>query len=148
MRSVILTLAMLTAQNQNLPLAPVHGALNPAVRQSTIATTICVRGWTATIRPPESYTHDIKLQLVRAAHGKMGDYELDHFIPLELGGAPYDRRNLWLEPHAGKWGSYVKDRLENRLHDLVCAHQLSLAKAREEIRTNWIAAYRQQFGDK
>src|SRR5215510_5854842 len=30
--------------------------LNPAVTQATIGTTICVRGWTATIRPPPSYT--------------------------------------------------------------------------------------------
>ena len=36
------------------------GALNPAVTQATIRTTICRRGWTRTIRPPVSYTNALK----------------------------------------------------------------------------------------
>lgn len=126
-----------------LPTVP--GAINPAVRQSNIGTTICVRGWTETVRPPEEYTYAIKRALAAKAHMKMSDAELDHEIPLELGGAPKDTRNLWLEPHAGQWGSYVKDRLENRLKVLVCSHRMKLSKARELIRTNWIAAYRKVF---
>jgi len=34
--------------------------LNPAVTQSTIDQTICVSGWTATVRPPESNTESLK----------------------------------------------------------------------------------------
>jgi hypothetical protein len=30
------------------------GALNPKVTQATIGTTICVRGWTQTVRPPQA----------------------------------------------------------------------------------------------
>src|ERR1035437_3182978 len=36
------------------------GALNPAVTQATIGMTICVSGWTTTVRPPTSYTTPLK----------------------------------------------------------------------------------------
>jgi hypothetical protein len=79
------------------------GALNPEVTQETIGATICVRGWTRTVRPPQQYTHALKRQQIREfgyADRKLGDYEEDHLVPLGLGGAPYDPRNLWPEPHA------------------------------------------------
>src|SRR2546421_8893359 len=38
------------------------GATNPAVTQDTIASTICVKGWTATVRPPVSVTTQIKIE--------------------------------------------------------------------------------------
>ena len=68
-------------------LAPVPGEVNPAVTQDTIHQTICVSGYTATIRPTVSYTNDLKRRLLAEQHlkGTIGDYELDHFIPLELG---------------------------------------------------------------
>jgi hypothetical protein len=68
--------------------------------------------------------------------------ELDHLIPLELGGAPRSIRNLWPESAAGAWGYHSKDRLENRLKRLVCDHVLALRAAQRAIATNWISAYR------
>ena len=124
----------------------VPGALNQAVTQDTISTTICVPGWSATIRPSKYYTEALKYKLVRATHGKVGDYELDHAIPLELGGAASDPRNLWLEPHAGKWGSLKKDRLENKLKALVCKGTITLDEARKEIWPHWVAAYKRRIG--
>ena len=58
-----------------------------------------------------------------------------HLVPLELGGSPASPRNLWPEPHhvAGGWGSYRKDRLENRLNHLVCRGRITLAVARHAI---------------
>src|SRR5258708_214889 len=71
------------------------GAINAAVTQATIGRTICVRGWTATIRPPVSYTSALKRKQMTAyaASGTTGQYEEDHLISLELGGAPRDPRN-------------------------------------------------------
>lgn len=36
-----------------------------------------------------------------AYHRPASYYEYDHFVPLELGGATNDRRNLW--PERGAW---------------------------------------------
>lgn len=122
------------------------GAINPAVTQATIGDTICIPGWTRTVRPPERYTEELKRRQI-AEYGYadrwLGDYEEDHLIPLELGGAPSDPRNLWPEPHRaeGGWGSRRKDYLENLLKRLVCAGQLPLDTARRAIAENWIAAY-------
>jgi hypothetical protein len=69
------------------------GALNPEVTQATIGSTICVRGWTRTIRPPQSYTSALKRQQLREfgySDRRMSDFEEDHLVPLALGGAPYD----------------------------------------------------------
>jgi hypothetical protein len=38
--------------------------LNPAVTQATIEQTICVRGWTKTVRPPVSYTGSVKHKMM------------------------------------------------------------------------------------
>ena len=38
------------------------GSLNPDVTQATIGSTVCVRGWTATVRPPTSYTSALKVR--------------------------------------------------------------------------------------
>ena len=71
-----------------------------------------------------------------------------HLISLELGGSPDNPRNLWPQPHhvIGGWGSYAKDRLENRLHTLVCRGRLPLAQAQREIAGNWIVAYKRYVG--
>lgn len=121
------------------------GALNPAVTQATLSSTICVSGWTRTVRPPSSVTGPEKLASMQA-YGDAGSprsYEYDHLVSLELGGAPNDRRNLWPEPGGSP---NPKDRLENRLHALVCSGQLALTAAQHEIATDWVQAYRSVFG--
>jgi hypothetical protein len=64
------------------------GSLSPAVTQATIDQTICVEGWTATVRPPETITEQEKAASMAAYGdtGSLGDYEYDHFVPLELRG--------------------------------------------------------------
>ena len=76
------------------------GALNPDVTQANIHTTICVRGWTRTVRPPVEYTNDLKMRQMReyGESGPTSTYQEDHLISLELGGDPRDPRNLWPEP--------------------------------------------------
>ncbi|WP_231567786.1 DUF3761 domain-containing protein [Sinomonas humi] len=127
--------------------AATPGATNPSVSQGDIASTICVSGWTTTVRPPSSYTSQLKLDQLRAGYAYQGDlnpadYEEDHLIPLELGGAPSDVHNLWPEPStASTGGSKAKDDLENKLHTLVCSGQLALATAQQAIATDWWDAY-------
>jgi hypothetical protein len=77
------------------------GALNPDVTQATIRSTICVSGWTKTVRPPASYTDHLKRQQ-KIAYGEANvpdsQLEEDHLIALGIGGAPRDPANLWPNP--------------------------------------------------
>lgn len=114
------------------------GAVNPAVTQATIDRTICVSGWTATVRPPANVTEPEK-RASMAAYGDTGsirDYEYDHLVPLELGGAVNDPRNLWPEPGGSP---NPKDGVENALRGMVCAGQMPLARAQRIIATSWVA---------
>ena len=106
------------------------GVLNPDVTQADIRSTICSHGWTATIRPPSSYTDELKRKQMRqyGETGTLSDYQEDHLISLELGGSPTDPRNLWPEPYPR--ASEV-DRIENELNAQVCSGQLTLAQAQE-----------------
>jgi hypothetical protein len=69
-----------------------------------------------------------------------GTYELDHLVPLELGG-DNSNRNLWPEPASPGPGFHQKDDLENYLHDAVCAGRMQLADAQSGIAANWLALY-------
>ncbi|MET8763342.1 hypothetical protein [Lentzea sp. NPDC004782] len=119
------------------------GATNPDVTQDTIDQTICVSGWTRTVRPPASYTNALKVKQI-AEYGyddtSTADYEEDHLIPLELGGAPRDPRNLWPEPHYGDRTAANKDSIENALKRAVCNGQVALVDAQNAIATDWTTA--------
>ena len=106
------------------------GVLNPDVTQADIRSTICRHGWTETIRPPTSYTDDLKRRQMRqyGETGSLSDYQEDHLISLELGGSPTDPRNLWPEPYPR--ASDV-DKIENELNGEVCSGQLTLAQAQQ-----------------
>ena len=122
------------------------GALNPAVTQARIGSTICRSGWTSTVRPPESITEPEKIASI-AAYGDGGpvsSYEYDHDVPLELGGAVNDPRNLWPEPdYPSRAGFYLnpKDHLERALNRLVCGREMALSEAQRLIAGNWVSAY-------
>ncbi len=108
------------------------GVRDPDVTQATIRRTVCVAGWTRTIRPPSSYTSELKLRQMReyGESGPSSAYEEDHLISLELGGHPRDPRNLWPEPIAR---ARAVDAIENRLHAQLCAGRITLARAQSEI---------------
>ena len=118
------------------------GATNPKVTQATIGVSICQSGWTATVRPPASYTNHLKLEQM-AAYGWAGppsDYEEDHLVPLELGGAPRDPANLWPEP--GERNN-PKDKVENAAKRAVCGGNMQLADAQQAIAADWVSFGRQ-----
>jgi hypothetical protein len=112
-------------------LARTPGVLNPDVTQANIASTICKHGWTRTIRPPTSYTNELKQRQMReyGVSGSPSDYQEDHLISLELGGHPTDARNLWPEPYPR---AAEVDSIENELNAKVCAGDLSLDEAQRK----------------
>ena len=116
------------------------GSINPSVDQNNIKNTICIPGFSKTIRPPVSYTGPLKVNLIHS-YGftdSRANYELDHLIPLEVGGNPRSVTNLWPEPGYGQYNFHVKDRFENYLHNAVCEGSMSLDEAQKEIATNWV----------
>ena len=123
------------------------GFTNSAVTQENIKATICVSGWTATIRPTASYTTKLKLQQLKSGpyQSALGPaaFEEDHLISLEIGGNPTDPRNLWPQlwnPADGQ-GAHKKDHLENTLKALVCAGKITLLEAQHAVSTNWKVAF-------
>lgn len=133
------------------------GATNPAVTQKTIKTTICTSGYTATVRPTEPVTEAEKRKAVPGYGWPKGtsltNFEYDHLIPLELGGAANSPKNLFPEQHSVNVGgldegSLVKDGLENKLAAIVCSTHplLTLRQAQRAIATNWVLAYERWMG--
>ena len=145
-------------------LYPVHattsGFVNPDITQANINQTICNPQWsTKSIRPPVSYTNNLKKQQLAASHATdktPARYEEDHLVSLELGGHPRDPRNLWPErwgtpghPLTSKGpfpshlvGAKAKDTTENALRAEVCHGTLTLREAQFIIATDWFKYYR------
>lgn len=135
-----------TCSRSYLPLPDPYctpGVYYSAVTQSNIHSTICVSGWTSTVRPPTSYTDPLKAQGIidyGYSDTNMSDYEEDHLVPLELGGSPKDPGNLWPEPRYGSPTAYSKDGVETKLKNAVCDGRITLSSARSAIKNNWTTA--------
>lgn len=105
---------------------------------------ICAPGYAQRVRNVTQASRDAvygAYGIVTAFDGTNG--QLDHLVSLELGGTNA-RANLW--PQAAGAGAEHKDRLENALHDEVCAGTLGLRRAQLLIARDWVAAYRARFG--
>jgi hypothetical protein len=79
--------------------------------------------------------------------GPHPDWEVDHLIPLCLGGADSDA-NRWPEPRRSiekEWPAELKDDLEHRLCEMVCAGELDVRQAQAEISSDWTESYRLRF---
>jgi len=114
------------------------GSIDPDVTQADIRSTICKKGWTATVRPPEAQTERFKYDVAYPHYGtRAGERtELDHLVPLELGGSN-DATNLWPEyPPSPN----PKDKVEDALNHAVCDGRVSLARAQAAIASDWMTA--------
>jgi hypothetical protein len=107
---------------------------------------ICVPGYTKTVR---NVPQEVKEQAYRS-YGiysrQKGEYEVDHLVSLELGGSN-SIKNLWPESFVThSLNAHIKDEVENKLHELICSHQIPVEQAQAEISHNWIAAYEKYVG--
>ncbi len=117
-------------------------AFTDATRQE-----ICVLGYAKRIRAvPAKVKQQVYREYGIRKH-QPGEYEVDHLIPLELGGSNHIA-NLWPELYQGPHNAHNKDKLEDFLHQQVCAGNVSLEQAQQQIKTNWIAAYQQYLADR
>lgn len=101
---------------------------------------VCTKGYTKTVRNvPQSEKDEVYKEYGIYSH-KTGEYEVDHFISLELGGSN-DISNLWPEAADPVPGFHQKDLVENYLNKQVCQGIISLSEAQKEISTNWLEVY-------
>jgi hypothetical protein len=105
---------------------------------------LCSPGFhTSTIRNvPDSERHAVEVEYGLAPRGYGSTLEIDHIISLELGGSN-TIANLYPERAPGY---SVKDKLENRLHQMVCSGSITLRAAQQDIAQNWQTLYARVFG--
>jgi hypothetical protein len=140
------TAGLTCAGAQQLPRAD----LTPGVAATTNIASLCVRGYSGSVRPRGIAWRRIKDAVYtrygvprghRSEFDRQGKrrpaYAIDHLIPIELGGSPEDLRNLWPEPINE---SRRKDRVENALHSLVCSSAMPIATAQRAIARDWRSA--------
>lgn len=121
------------------------GATDPAVTPQNLHATVCVKGYTARVRPDKEMTNRLKraqMRQYRYTDANPQHYEEDHLIPLNIGGSPTDPKNLWPQPRFGEWGADEKNDLEFVVYKMVCKGELTLPEAQQRIAHNWIEAYK------
>jgi hypothetical protein len=119
--------------------------LTPGATRSVAMTEICAVSHEDVVGDvPDAVRHQV-FQEYGIANAKAEKYEVDYLIAPGLGGAE-DIRNLWPEPRFdAKWNSYVKDQLEEYLHESVCAGKVNLQTAQADESRDWISAYQKYF---
>jgi hypothetical protein len=165
MGTLLALLAVVLISSPNPGVTP--GEADPAVTQANVQQTICRSGYTSRVRR----TTQAMVSQVFAAYSLplewRSDFEVDHLIPLELGGAD-TIRNLWPQPYcptkkeraaancgvkpaayglqqrsicAPCFGAREKDVVETTFKRRVCRGLMKLVDAQQRIAKNWYAEY-------
>jgi hypothetical protein len=115
--------------------------LTPGAVMTTDPSVVCHPGYAMTVRHTSGrLKHHIYVEYGLDRRG--GHYEVDHLIPLSIGGSDV-AENLWPQSYeTTPWNAEVKDRLEWKLLHLVCHGDVPMDQAQHEIARDWIAAYR------
>src|ERR1700731_5318154 len=134
---LLLFLTRVLLAQEPTPILP-DANMTPGDTFDVTAPDICTHGYARKVRDvPAKMKREVYREYGIISHGP-GDYEIDHLIPLELGGSN-SIKNLWPESHrTSPWNAQVKDRLEDKLHALVCSGQLDLKTAQQAIAADWI----------
>ena len=125
---LLLFLTRVLLAQEPTPILP-DANMTPGDTFDVTAPDICTHGYARKVRDvPAEMKREVYREYGIISHGP-GDYEIDHLIPLELGGSN-SIKNLWPESHrTSPWNAQVKDRLEDKLHELVCSGQRDLKTA-------------------
>ena len=119
--------------------------LTPGATRRVLISDVCSMTHEEVVGEVSTELRQEVLQKYGIVNAQASDYEIDYLIAPGLGGVE-DIHNLWPEPHTSRrWNAYVKDALEEHLHQLVCAGELDLSTAQRDIATDWIAAYKKYF---
>lgn len=100
----------------------------------------CVRGYTAQVRHVTEATKDRVYAEYGVTSHRRGQYEVDHLVPLELGGSNAIA-NLFPEAAQPRPGFHDKDALENRAHARACGGQGDWRAMQRQIARDWTKLY-------
>jgi hypothetical protein len=119
--------------------------LTPGATRRVTSSDVCSMAHEEVVREVSTSLRQEVFQEYGIANARPDEYEVDYLIAPGLGGVE-EIHNLWPEPYTPRtWNAHVKDALEERLHEMVCAGQLDLSTAQREIATDWIGAYKKYF---
>ena len=146
MRNLILALLLVTTPAMALdPLLPNH-QLTPGATLPVTEKEVCVPGYAGRVRNVPQFVKNKAYQIYGITSRKPGQYEIDHLISLQLGGSN-EISNLWPQSYVTlPWNAHVKDKLENKLHSLVCSGKMTLKEAQDKISGDWTKSYCEVFG--
>jgi hypothetical protein len=127
---MVTTTTLVLAAGQSDALHPSSSLTPGDVFVDATVDVICVPGYSAGARDVSASTRTSVFESYGVAGADRSKYELDHLIPLELGGSPRSPRNLWPEPHPR---ADTVDTIETSLKRQVCKGLITLALARKQI---------------
>jgi hypothetical protein len=120
-------------------------SLTPGATRNATVSDICSMPHEEVVGEVSTLLRQEVFQKYGIVNARSGDYEIDYLITPGLGGVE-DIHNLWPEPYTSRtWNAHVKDALEERLHEMVCAGKIDLSTAQRDIATDWISAYKKYF---
>jgi hypothetical protein len=131
---VFVTRAQFDGYSATKPHKAIRSLTPGATFPGVTASDVCSFGWASAHRHVTRTQRLIVFKSYHIAYSKHAAYELDHLIPLELGGSN-SNKNLWPEPWAD---ARLKDDLEDELHAQVCSRHLTLRRAWARIRRRYI----------
>lgn len=153
-RPVLLLIALLVVTSARADDVPNLQTTPGAVRVGLSKQKICSIKW----GKDERHVTDAMKEEVFALYGYTGyddprcvpagkrTCEIDHLISRELGGAD-EVKNLWPQAYGtSPWNAVLKDKLENRLHNEMCAGRITLKAARAMLVQDWREAYKKYYG--
>jgi hypothetical protein len=123
--------------------------LTPGAVRTTDVADVCTHG-TNQLRHMSRGRSDAILAEYGLPAGPHEAYEIDHLIPLGIGGSD-DDANLWPEPRQmieADWPAERKDELEWKLRYLICSGKLEIGVAQRAIADDWTMAWTIYVGEK
>jgi DNA integrity scanning protein DisA with diadenylate cyclase activity len=124
------------------PILP-NAQLTPGAVMTTDANVICHRSTSTVRNVPDA--EKVAVYKEYNIVNVRGEHEVDHLISLELGGSN-DIKNLWPQSYKTMpYNAHVKDKLENRLHVLICTGKMSVTDAQQGIAKDWVLLYNKIF---
>jgi len=124
--------------------------LTPGLAVTEDENLVCQHGYAERVRPKGVLWRHLKeaafarygiayqdRDTIGATGVRAPEYQVDHLIPLEIGGSPTDLQNIWPQPIRP---ALRKDRIENELRELVCSGRMPLKQAQDAIAHNWKTA--------